>query len=193
MITMTAFDAYKTYQAIRLHFNSGSYDYFRYRTIKASKDKFDTRNDKYFYHKLSKHEDVELFLASVFLKEDSVWIGNLFDEKYSDIYRDTQRRLQSLEYNFKSEIESYDSLDEALTIVNGDWPKIIYDYKRGAISPETMVILDSLTQCMGYWTHEEQHLNDKVILPTLVNSLKNYKPFVNFDRERFKKVLMGIF
>ena len=190
---MTPFDAYKTYQAIKLHFNGSNYDYFRYRGIKANKDKFDTRNDKYFYYKLSKHEDVELFLASVFLKEDAPWIGNLFDEKYSDMYRDTQRRLQSLEYNFRSEIGSYDSLDEALTVVGGDWPKILYDYKRGGISPESMVILDSLTQCMGYWTHEDQHLNDKVVLPTLVKSLKKYRPFVKFDRERFKKILMDMF
>ena len=189
-MTMTPFDAYKTYQAIRLHFNGGSYDYFQYRTIKANKEKFDTRNDKYFYYKLSKHEDVELFLASVFLNEEKVWVGNLFDEKYADNYRATQKRLQSLEYIFRSEIEQYDSLDEALTMRGGDWPKILYEYKRNAVSPETMIILDSLTQCFKYW---EETGNDTIVLPKIITGLKRYGQFIHFDRERFKKVLLNIF
>lgn len=189
-MTMTPFDAYKTYQAIRLHFTGGSYDYFRYRTIKANKDKFDTRNDKYFYYKLSKHEDVELFLASVFLCEENVWIGNLFDEKYADMYRDTQKRLQSLEYNFKSELEQYDSLDDALTMRGGDWPQILYDYKRKTISPETMVILNSLTRCFKYWRDSG---NDNIVLPKVITGLSRYGQFISFDRERFKRVLLDIF
>ena len=73
---MEAFDAYKTYLAIRLHFQSPNYDFVKYNgEIKCTKDSFMKRNDRYFFHKLSKRynrPEYQDFLVANFVTEDSV-------------------------------------------------------------------------------------------------------------------------
>ena len=50
---MEAFQAYKTYVAIKNHFTSKTYDFFKYNgRTKASRSTFEKRNDKYFFSKL---------------------------------------------------------------------------------------------------------------------------------------------
>jgi len=46
---MEPFDAYKKFQALKLHFTSDSYDYFKYNgSVKVNKISFETKNDKYY-------------------------------------------------------------------------------------------------------------------------------------------------
>ena len=52
---MEPFEVYQKYLALRTHFKSDSYDYFRYHgKLKGNRDKFETRKDKYHFYKLSK-------------------------------------------------------------------------------------------------------------------------------------------
>ena len=53
---MSPFEAYKLYTAIKNHFTTESYDYFKYNgKVRASEHTFETRKDKYMFYKLSKH------------------------------------------------------------------------------------------------------------------------------------------
>ena len=48
------FDVYKTYLAVKLHFASDTYDYYKYDgKVNAKLDTFTKRKDRYFFHKLS--------------------------------------------------------------------------------------------------------------------------------------------
>ncbi|HIE49089.1 MAG TPA: hypothetical protein EYP94_03210, partial [Gammaproteobacteria bacterium] len=73
---LEAFDAYKMYLAIRLHFQSPNYDFVKYNgEIRCSQDSFMKRNDRYFFHKLSKRynrPELQDFLVANFAVEDSV-------------------------------------------------------------------------------------------------------------------------
>ena len=64
------------YLAIRLHFQSPNYDFVKYNgEIKCTKESFMKRNDRYFFHKLSKRynrPEYQDFLVSNFVTEDSV-------------------------------------------------------------------------------------------------------------------------
>ena len=64
-----AYDAYKMYLGLRLHFNQINYDYIRYNgAVNCSKDSFMQRSDRYFFHKMGKKYNGELepFLVSNF-------------------------------------------------------------------------------------------------------------------------------
>ena len=51
-----AYDAYKMYLGLRLHFKQQSYDYIRYNgAVNCSKDSFMQRSDRYFFHKIGKN------------------------------------------------------------------------------------------------------------------------------------------
>ena len=107
---MDAFEAYKHYLALKSHFTTKQYDFFKYNgVIKARKDKFETRNDKYFFHKLSKHKDLTNFLVSIFVygKKDQ-WIGDMLRNEESDkMYLKWQKVKQSLTYVFMSDLEKF--------------------------------------------------------------------------------------
>ena len=54
LIMYGGFDVYKTYLAVKLHFTSDTYDYYKYDgKVNAKLDTFTKRKDRYFFHKLS--------------------------------------------------------------------------------------------------------------------------------------------
>ena len=68
------FEVYKTYLAVKLHFTSKSYDYIKYEgKVNAKLDTFTSRNDRYFFHKLSKRfkeDEILHFFVANFAKDD---------------------------------------------------------------------------------------------------------------------------
>lgn len=188
---MDAYDAYKKFLAIKLHFKNEKYDYFKYRgSVKVTRTSFETRNDKYHFHKLSKKPDLELFLACNIRDENDVWVGNLFDEKCSNRFRDTQKKLQSLEYLFKNDMSQFESLDEAFVVKNGDYPKLLNMYNRGDIMTETMVILNHTCKIFDYW---DKNISDTIIWPRTKQKLLKYSGFVSFDMNKYNKLLKDLF
>jgi|SRR5210317_1786055 len=188
---MNAFDAYKMFTAIKLHFNSPSYDYFKYRgSVRTNESKFECRNDKYFYHKLSKKKDLELFLASNLFEKNNLWVGNLFEDEYNQIFKQAQKRQQSLAYTFESDISQFDSLDEAFVVKNGNYPKILNAYKRKEASPETIIILNDTCNMFRYW---DEQISDKVLWPKTKQSLLKYASFLNYDKSKYRQLLTDKF
>ena len=109
---MEAFQAYKTYVAIKNHFTSKSYDFFKYggRT-KASRTTFEKRNDKYFFHKLSKRRDVVDYLVANFIYNDSTtWVGDFINNEQSDKhYLRLVKVRESLSYIFSQDLDRLDA------------------------------------------------------------------------------------
>lgn len=62
---MNGFETYKMYVALKNHFTSATYDYFRYSgKTRASLKTYDTRKDKYFFEKLGRKRNVEQFILA---------------------------------------------------------------------------------------------------------------------------------
>jgi len=188
---MEPFDAYKKFQALKLHFTSDSYDYFKYNgSVKVNKISFETKNDKYYYYRLSKKPDLELFLASNFIEDDNVWVGNIFDEIHETRYKNAKRKHESLSYMVKSELSNYESLNDALVVTNGNYPKILNDYNRGSVSAETLVVLDRTLNVFDYWSN---NISDTVVWPRKKMKLLKYAPFLQFDKKKMNALLVDIF
>ena len=67
---MTEFDAYRQFLALKLHFTSNSYDYFKYNgKCNVTVSSFNKRREKFFFKKLSREynsEELVDFLVSNF-------------------------------------------------------------------------------------------------------------------------------
>lgn len=60
-----AFEAYQKFLALHSHFYQDNYDYFKYnKKVRASYERFLNRNDKYFFRKLAKQEDLEGYIVA---------------------------------------------------------------------------------------------------------------------------------
>ena len=131
------FDVFKTYLAIKLHFTSDSYDYFKYEgKINCKLDTFTKRNDRYFFHKLStkyKQDEIIDFFVSNFLSDDKKWIGNLLQNDGKDVYLDFKKRKESFNYFFRSDCNNVLndfssrglSFDTGFTCINGQHPRVL--------------------------------------------------------------------
>lgn len=185
---MTPFEAYRTYLAIKQHFTQKSYDYFKYNgKVNVRADSFDTRRDKYQFHKLSKHRDPINYLVANFINSDVKWVGDLLSDNAEQIYTDWLKKQQSLTYNFTNELNNLlTNFEDNLIVKDGQHPYLLKLYRQGIVGIETMVILNDLVNFFPYW---DRTIEDRVLWPDARMKILKYKPFVQYDAEKCKKVL----
>lgn len=82
---MTTFETFKLYIALKNHFTLKTYDYFKYNgKTRTSQKSFEKRNDKFFFQKLSKHNDILGFLVSNLIVNSKSWIKDLTYNEQSE-------------------------------------------------------------------------------------------------------------
>lgn len=189
---MTPFEAYQKFIAIKLHFTTDSYDYFKYKGVISNlkPSSLDVRKDKYFFYKLSKKEDLEFFLASNFFHKKKVWVGKLFGHEAEDVYKAAVKRIQSLEYNLKTDLSQFSSYEEALNSTDGQYPKLLTKYNQGEVQPETLIVLNEVYRVFDYWS---EVIGDSLIWPETKRNLLNYSGFISFDSDKYKLILNSIY
>ncbi len=192
---MTPFEAYTTYLALKQHFTTKNYDYFKYGgKIKANEKSFELRKDKYFFYKLSKKKEVDCYLIANFMdnRDGFAWIGNLINSKESEsYYYNWKRKQESLSYVYKEDLSKMDhDIDDLIKITNGSRPELLQLYRYGDICIETLVILNKLINFIPYI---DKHINDTLFWPELKIKLEKYTPFVNFDEKKFREITLQHF
>ena len=186
---MQPIDAYLMYCAMKAHFDKSDYDFVKYNgKSKVSRDSFYKRNDRVFFVKLTRKykskQDIQDYLLANFLVHPKGWVGK-FDE---DNFIQWQRRIQSLSYIFKSEIEPI--LEKGLVEVSKNkHPKLLKEYLGKRVSLETMVILDSILVYSKTWNVE---LKDDYVWKDVYKLMNDYTSFLKFDTKSFKLILKGL-
>ena len=191
------FSCYKTYLGLKNHFTKQKYDYHRYGgKSRASLDSFYKRRDRYFFEKLSRQKNddevVEFFVASFTSADDpqSLWIGEIVRNGEQN-YTDWKKRLQSLSYTFKSEIENVfagKNFDEMFHIEGTKHPMIVKEHLGKNISLESLVLLNKI---IGFKNNFDKKLDDPV-WKFLSMRIQKYDSFLHIDVIKFRKILKGI-
>lgn len=185
---MSPFEAYKTYLALKQHFEREGYDFFRYHgKVTAKIESFYARRDRYFFEKLARRKDLVDFLVANFLEKDNAWSRDLTHEEAERTYDAWCKRVESLTYQFKEELEQIDDLKSVVQVKEGQHPQLLKMYMQKKISPETILIIDSYAYILEYW---EEKITDRVIWPGIHLKLRKYKPFLKFDTSKFKTILI---
>jgi hypothetical protein len=91
MTENTGFETYKLYSALKLHFTSNSYDFFKYNgKTNITQDSFLKNKAKYSFYKLSRKfdiSDLKDYLVSNFVFGKSTWIGEMLSQDAEEIYK----------------------------------------------------------------------------------------------------------
>jgi len=189
----SGFSAFALYNAIKLHFSSDSYDYFRYNgKTNVSKTNFATRKDKYSFYKLSRKynlEELKQFYVANFLEGDVKWVGDITGPEGEETYRKWQKRIQSLTYRFEQDIIAL--LDrcntpEELLKVNDDYPLLLKTVMQGTTSIETLIILNDIMNFLPMWSRK---IEDTIIWPDWKKRIEKYAPFLDYDKVKLKNIL----
>ena len=178
--------------ALRTHFHNAKYDFFQMNgKLRATKESYIKRHDKYFFEKLAKEfttEELRDFFVANILK-DKHYVTEMLDDDANKNFIDYIRRKQALSYNFASELDKLfgDSDSGPFVIDNRHYPNIVSLHLRNVISPETMVILNDYIPFIEKFDRkigEDDPIWGKVSL-----KLRKYKPFVRYDKDKIKSVL----
>jgi len=189
---MSDYEAYKLYCALKRHFLSESYDFFKYKgKVRASYSAFDKRNDKYFFAKLAKHKDPVGFLVANLYDNGDMWIGELVKEQAAEKnYREWLRKKESLSYVFKSDLELIDDMTSEIKIESNQHPKLFQRYLGKQIKPESLIIVDKVNKhCLfRYWNSK---LSDPV-WKIEYNKLSKLSPFIDIEIDKYKGIIDNI-
>ena len=193
---MMPFDAYRCYLSLKNHFTKDHYDYHKYRgKTRATVQAFYKRKDRFWFEKFARQKndkEVEEFFVSNFIYSTdpaTMWIGEMIKEGEGR-YTEWKKKVQSLSYIFKEEVENVfenQKVDDAFDCSKGH-PPILKSYLGGDTSLETMVICDII---FGYGKDFDKRLNDPV-WETVSRKIKKYKPFLNINVPRYKKILKEV-
>jgi hypothetical protein len=190
----TGFAAFALYNALKLHFTSSSYDFFKYHgKTNVSKDTFLKRKDKYSFYKLSRKyslDELRNFYVANFVYGDSTWVGEMTGPNGEDVYKKWQKISQSLTYNFESDIvrilEQVNSPDELMKVRSGEYPDLLVGAMQNSISIETLVILNDMMNFFSMW---DKKISDDIIWPSWKLKCEKYAPFITYDKVKFKNIL----
>jgi len=195
MIIMDAFQVYKYYLALKLHFTTDKYDVIKQKgKVRASRQAFAKRSDLFSINKIAKKfsdEEVANFLIANFVSGDR-W-GGLFDSEAKDRYLEWKKRIEGLTYNFEKDLNNIqadlelNNLDESkiLESSKNTHPYIIKAYLRKVITIETLVIIDKLFKVFDKFDNE---VNDDILYPDISRLVKKYDPFLKVDLEKFNGI-----
>lgn len=190
---MTPYDAYLKYVAIKTHFNSKTYDYFKNNgRCRTSFSAYENRPDQKFFKALAKKGQKETIqiLVSMFSHDSSAWIGDIVDiDRINEIHVNRNRIVQGLSYHFESQLKWLKEkfgIEESVRVQRRQLPLFISAYLKGEISLETAVIIIDVTRILSYLDKE---LCDHVMWPDIRLRLVKYKPWLEYDRNKFKSIL----
>jgi hypothetical protein len=189
---MTPYDCYRTYLAVKNHFTKDQFDFFKSNgKARASVNAFNKRKDKYFFEKLAHYRsdtEVTKYFVSYFL-DDKSWVGDMVHDK-GETYENYILKLKDLEEIFRKEsiyLFSEENLLSVFQCTRGH-PPILKKFLSGKISIETLVIYDRI---FLFGNDFDKKLFDPV-WETVSLKIRKYKPFLNIDVFKYKKILREV-
>ena len=187
---MTDYEAYKIYCALKRHFQSQTYDYFKYNgKVKTSYATFEKRPDRFFFAKLAKHKDIVGFLVANLANGDK-WVGDLVNEQVAEKnYREWLARKESLSYVFKNDLSEIDDLIAELKVTDSQHPILFKKYLAKDICAETLILINQVQRFFGYWT---KNMKTDPIWSEEKNKLQKLSKFIEYN-DKYKGMLIEQF
>jgi hypothetical protein len=180
-----SFSAYVKYLAFKRHFTTDSYDYFKYNgKVRASIDSFQSRNDSFFFLKLARKDDYENIILANMIEKPDIWVRDILEQEGHNRYIKWKKRMDSLGYIFKSDINTMlDEYEDNFVVRDGQHPHIMTMMLQKKISLETFTIMTHLANIFPYW---DKKIVDKVVSRDIMKKSRKYKPFLDLDWNRYK-------
>ena len=197
MMNMDAFQAYRYYLALKLHFTTDSYDVVKHKgRVKASRDSF--MKQEHMYKRIVKQyadDEVVNFLVSNFVSGDR-W-GGVFDAESNNTYLNWKKRMESLAYTFKTDMQrvltelNLTAFEETniFNVTKNQHPYIIRAYMSKMISIESLVILNKL---FGFCDKFDKDIEETLVWPDISRLIRKYSPFVKINKDKYHELLRGL-
>ena len=185
---MDGYKAYRYYLALKLHFGTDKFDVFsNHGAVKYSRDKFQTRNDKYIFERLSQKFSTDRefiqFIASNFMygNSDVVYSGSEAEDNYIEYTKRKQSITKVFSDDTKTMIRYHEQNAGLMFEVHDNKiPSIIALYLSNRVTLETLRILDDRYNILAEFKMAN-HTLFKMFEDTL-RIVEKSKGFVKYDK-----------
>ena len=195
---MTGYEAFGIYQALKLHFTTDSYDFFKYNgKTNVSVSAFENRKDKYHFYKLSRKfgqkDDLINFIVANLVEDEKAWVGSLLTEEAEINYRKRQKVVQSLSYTFQNDckviFEDCKVNPNQALMTDGDYPLLLTKSLRKEVQIESLCLLNQILGFFPMWTNK---INDTIRWPAYRQKCNKYASFLPQDSVKYKLILKKV-
>jgi hypothetical protein len=132
-------------------------------------------------------DELRNYYISNFIVQDVNWVGDITGPDNEENYKKWQKRIQSLTYQFESDIiYVLDKHNDIFKVELGNYPKLLVETMHGKVAIETLVILNDLLNFFPMW---EKKISDDIVWPELKTKCEKYKPFLFYDKNKMKNIL----
>ena len=187
------FAAYQIYIAVKLHFESKSYDFFKYNGKSSVTPKsFFMRRDKFFFAKLVKRygvSELPYFFACNFAHSGTKWVGGLTDDQADETYKQFKALQESFTYRFRNDIDkllSETDFKSLFVIEDGQYPVLVKQLLQETIPLETFVVLNRYLNFMPKFDSE---IKDPIMWPDLSLKIRKYDKFITVNSNKVAEAL----
>ena len=198
---MTSYDAYKLYLAIKLHFTTANYDYFKHNAkVISSLNAFLKRNDRFFFHKLATKYGDELmyYYVSNFVDRPKTWVGDLVRADGDTIYNKWRKYNESFSYNFRNDCVLVRNVidgnnirfDDVFSVDSGQHPRLLRLLLSGKVSIQSVIIFDKILSFISRWDKE---IKETIIWPEKSFKITKLRPFINVNITKCKFIMKEVF
>lgn len=186
---MDAYEVYRLYMAIKLHFTTETYDLRVTKgALRDCSKSFAKRKDIMAFRKLAQKyskKEIVNFLVANFVRGNKY--GGIFDREAEEAYQDWINRRQKLGYVFSQDLitifnETNSDDDNPLVSKDGSHPIILRLYLGKKISLETLIILDKL---FNIKYSNDALLENDFIWKEVSLLIEKYSMFVKVDTDKF--------
>lgn len=199
---MQPWDAYLIYNALKLHFESDSYDAVKYKFKTSARAKsFLVRKDKYSFAKLARkypnrEQLIDFIVANMVSGDGPSWVGEIASDTGDDVYLSWCKKKDAIYYHFENEVSKLVdvcireglSFDQLLG-PGQPHPRIVTLCLSEEISLETLTLIDTLVNFMA-----NSKVTESIIWPTFSRKVRKYRPFWTWvDSNKLKKILLNGF
>lgn len=188
---MNAYEAYRLYIGLKLHFTTKGYDFVEKNgAVKSKVETFEARNDRFIFNRLAKQQDPKSFLIANFVDGRATYIADIMDGSGAAIYTKWLKRKQSLTRTFQQDLNALGDKFLPNLAVTGTHPTLLSLYSRKKLCIETLIIIDDVTDCFRFWN---QKIDDPVYWPEVHMKCVKYRAFLDYDKNKFKNLLIQHF
>lgn len=187
----TGYGSYLLFLALRTHFTNAKYDFFQmHGKLRATKESYQKRNDRFFFEKLAKQYDAEElkdFYIANFLN-DKRYVTDLLDEDAHAAFFNHRARQQAIQYHFRNDLDLlFDKgVKQVFQLSEDEYPKVIILYFQGRISIDTLVILNDFIPFADKFS---KYLSEDVVWNKIALKMQKYRPFLKYPRDKIKLIL----
>ena len=190
---MTPFETYCLFLALKNHFTTESYDFFKYKgKTSATVKSFEARNDRFFFQKLSRKyssEQMPDMLVSNLL-QGKKWVGDFLADDAEEIYFEYVKVKDSFTYIFKEETEKLfteNTVEEVFRCKQGKYPIILEKCLTGEMPLAIFVVLNDF---FGFFDKLDKKVGkDDVIWSKIRLRCNKLRPFLVYDKQKLKEHL----